>query len=306
VDKPDEKPRPRFKLPLYGQLKEHVSFSELKLFNECQWRWLLRKVMGHDVIDRSFQMDFGKAVHSGMEVLYSPDGTVEKATAHALAMYDEALGTLQLTHPSDIAEATRIRDSIPQFYRDCLVSPELKGITTLRSELALMLPINRTDGLELKFKGFIDIVFVKKTPGGKKTVIYIADFKTCQWGWPRDKLGDISVTAQILLYKHFFCKLTGADPKNVKTAFILLKKKPRKDDITVQVLDVSPGPKMVSHAIEWMQQTITDMHRYDYEQNYNACRSEWVDRETEETRRAECQFLGTDLCPGSAEAWAGS
>lgn len=303
MDKP-EKPRPRFKLPLYGQLKEHVSFSELKLFSECQWRWLLKKAMGHDTLDRSFQMDFGKAVHSGMEVLYSPDGNVDKATAHAMASYEEALKTLKFEYPSDEAEAMRIKDCIPGFFRDCLISPELKGITTLRSELALMLPIARTDGLEMKFKGFIDIVFVKKR--GKKTVIYIADFKTCQWGWPRDKLGDISVIGQILLYKHFFCKLTGADPRNVKTAFILLKKRPRKDDIAVQILEVSPGPKPVRLAIEWMQQVITDMHRYEYERNYNACRREWTDKETGDVRRADCPFLGTDLCPGSAEAWSGS
>ena len=299
-----ERPRPRTKLPLYGQLREHVSFSELRLFSECQWRWLLRKVMGHDVPERSFHMDFGKAVHSGMELLYGPDGSVDRASERALGMYDAALAEFPAEHPTDATEAVRIRDCIPEFYRDCLACPELQGITTLRSELALMEDIGRTDGLTLKFKGFIDIVFVKRL--ARKTVIYIADFKTCQWGWPRDKLGDITVTAQILLYKHFFCKLTGADPKNVKTAFILLKKRPREGDVRVQVLDVSPGPKMVSQAIEYMQRSITEMHSYDYEQNFNACRRTWTDRETKEERTSSCQFLGSDLCPGSTEAWAGS
>lgn len=302
--KPDEKPRPRTALPLYGQLKEHVSFSELKLFSECQWRWLLRKVMDRGAQEESFHMDFGKAVHSGMEVLYSPGGSVEAATAHALGLYDEALKDADISHPSDRAEAHRIRDCVREFYRDCLLSPELKGITTLRSELALMEDIGRTDGLNLRFKGFIDIVFVKRLK--RKTVIYIADFKTCQWGWPADRLGDITVTAQILLYKHFFCKMTGADPKNVKAAFILLKKRPREGDIRVQVLDVSPGPKAVTQAIEHMQRTISEMHSYTYEQNFNACRRTWIDRETKEERTATCQFLGSDLCPGSAEADAGS
>lgn len=291
-------------LPLYGQLREHVSFSELRLFSECQWRWLLRKVMGHDVQDQSFHMDFGKAVHSGMELLYGKDGSVDKAAEHALAMYDASLAATPPTHPSDLAEATRIRDCIRRFYRDCLVCPELRGITTLRSELRLMQDIDRTDGLALKFKGFIDIVFVKKLK--RKTVIYIADFKTCQWGWASEKLGDITVTAQILLYKHFFCKLTGADPKNVKTAFVLLKKRPREDDITVQVLEVSPGPKMVNQAIEYMQRSISEMHSYEYEQNFNACRRTWIDRETQQERSSSCQFLGSELCPGSTEAWAGT
>src|SRR5690606_18392743 len=154
----------RVHLPLYGQLKEHVSFSELRLFNECEWKWVLTKILGQQTEERSYQMDYGKAVHSGMEVLYGRDGTVGGATEHALKLYDEALSTLDLNHPSDRAEAYRIRDSIPSFYRDCMECEELKGITTLRSELALMQPISRTDGLDIKFKGFIDIVFVKVLP----------------------------------------------------------------------------------------------------------------------------------------------
>lgn len=297
----------RVHLPLYGQLKEHVSFSELRLFNECQWKWALRKVFGMETDDRSFQMDFGKAVHSGMEVLYGPGGSVEKATEHALRLYDESLKTLNLSHPSDAAEAHRIRDSIPKFYRDCMVCPELEGITTLKSELALMQPIARTDGLDIKFKGFIDIVYVKKLK--RKTVIYIADFKTCQWGWPAEKFQDIEVISQLLLYKHFFCKMTGADPRNVSTAFILLKKKPRRTspkgvepeeyDLTVSVEKVGAGPKMTERALEYLQTTISGMHTYSYEKNYGACKRSWIDKDTNEERVATCPFHETEACPAA-------
>lgn len=295
----------RVHLPLYGQLKEHVSFSELRLFNECEWKWVLIKVFGKQTEDRSFQMDFGKAVHSGMEVMYGPGGSPEKATEHALKMYDEALKTLDLSHPSDRAEAYRIRDSIPKFYRDCTVCPELEGIVTLKSELQLMQDIARTDELQIKFKGFIDIVFVKKLK--RKTVIYIADFKTCQWGWPADKFQDIEVISQLLLYKHFFCKMTGADPKNVSTAFILLKKKPRRIslkgvepeeyDLTVSVEKVGAGPKATERALEYLQHTISGMHSYGYERNYESCKRSWVDKETNEERVVVCPFHGTPDCP---------
>lgn len=306
--------RPRINLPLYGQLKEHVSFSELRLFNECQWKWVLLKVFGEQVEEKSFQMDFGKAVHSGMEHLYAPGGTAESSAAHALEMYDEALKTLDITHPSDAAEAHRIRDCIPGFYRDCLACPELQGITTLKSELRLMEDVARTDGLLVKFKGFIDIVFVKKLK--YKTVIYIADFKTCQWGWPAKKFQDIEVISQLLLYKHFFCKMTGADPKNVSAAFILLKKKPKviSDkgvepvvyDLTVDVEKISAGPKATEKALEYMQTTITGMHSYGYEQNFGSCVRSWIDKETKEERFVKCPFVGTEKCPGSTETAAGS
>jgi len=294
----------RVHLPLCGQLKEHVSFSELRLFNECQWKWVLLKVFGEQTEDRSFQMDFGKAVHSGMEVMYGSDGSIEKATENALAIYDEALKTLDLSHPSDRAEAHRIRDCIPGFYRDCAVCPELQGIKTLKSELQLMQPIDRTDGLNVKFKGFIDIVFVKKLK--RKTVIYVADFKTCQWGWPAKKFQDIEVISQLLLYKHYFCKMMGADPKNVSLAFILLKKKPKDGELCVEVAKISAGPKATEAALNYMQKAITGMHSYSYEKNYGSCVRSWKDPETKEERVVRCPFAGTDKCPGSAETTTGS
>lgn len=294
----------RVHLPLFGQLRDRVSFSELRLFGECSWRWVLQKVFGLEHEERSFQMDFGKAVHSGMEVMYGPEGSVEAATRHALEIYDEALKTLKLTHPSDVAEANRIRDCIPKFYRDCAVCPELQGIKTLKSELRLAQPILRTDGLEINFKGFIDIVFVKQLK--RKSVIYIADFKTCQWGWPAKKFQDIEVISQLLLYKHFFCKMMGADPKNVSLAFILLKKKPRDGDLSVDVVKISAGPKATEHALKYLQDTISEMHSYSYEKKYDACVRHWVDKETGEDRFSKCPFVGTESCPGSAEVSAGS
>jgi len=297
----------RVHLPVYGQLKEHVSFSELRLFKECAWKWFLTKVAGHAPTDRSFQMDFGKAVHSGMEMLYGPDGgDADRAHAHALSLYEEALSTIGELHPTDQKEADRLRGYIlPKMFHDCLNSPDLQGIRPLKSELQLMEQIMRTDGLNVKFKGFIDFLFVKKLK--TKTVIYIADFKTCQWGWPASKLQDIEVISQILLYKHFFCKLTGADPKNVTAAFILLKKKPKRTspkgvlpevfDLSVEVLKVGAGPKATERALEYLQSSISGMHSYSYDRNFKACVRSWTDQETKEERMVSCPFMGTDLCP---------
>ncbi len=293
---------PRVRLPLYGQLREHVSFSEVRLFNECGWKWVLLKLYGIRVEDGSFQMEFGKAAHSGMEVLYAPETLhdVGVATRHALGIYDEALARMEPgLHPSDLKEARRIRDFLPMFYRDCLVCPELQGIRTLRSELRLMEQIERNDGLSVKFKGFIDITYVKRLK--RKTVIYIADFKTCQWGWPAAKLQDIEVISQILLYKHFFCKMTDADPRNVSVAFILLKKRPKEGDLTVSVERISAGPKATQHALDYLQRAITGMHSYSYEMNLASCKRGWTDSETKEERVATCPFLGTTDCPGSVE-----
>lgn len=301
----------RVHLPLFGQLKEHVSFSELRLFNECNWKWVALKVFGKQLDERSFHMDFGKAVHAGMELLYAKgEGDPIRAAFYALLIYDQALSTIGELHPTDAKEAERLRHLLPAIFRDSLACPDLQGIIPIKSELRLFESISRTDGLDVKFKGFIDIIFVKKLK--RKTVIYIADFKTCSWGWPAKKFQDIEVISQILLYKHFFCKVTGADPKNVTAAFILLKKKPKLlspkgvqpevFDLSVEVVKISAGPKATQQALDYMQRSITGMHSYSYEKNYASCKRSWIDSETEEERVACCPLLDTEDCPGSAEA----
>jgi hypothetical protein len=232
-----------------------------------------------------------------MEALYDREspGDVGRASDLALGMYDAALLDYPNMHPSDFEESRRIRPLLPRFYNDCLRSPELQGIRSLVSELRIMQPISRTDVLQLMFKGFIDITFIKRLK--RKTVIYIADFKTCSWGWPAAKFQDIEVISQLLLYKHFFCKMMGADPRNVSVAFILLKKDPRaEDELTVDVRKVSAGPKTTEQALEYMQRAIDGMHTYSYERNLDACERIWTDRRTKQERRSSCPFLDTDDC----------
>lgn len=300
----------RVHLPIVGQLKEHVSFSELNLFNECGWKWVNTKILGNGKEERAIAMDFGKAVHAGMETMFSGEIPTEPEVAAAVCTeeFAKSLETMGELHVSDAKEAKRLAALAPSFFSDVLKCPELQGIKPLRSELQLYEKIERIDGLDIKFKGFIDIIFVKKLK--TKSVIYIADFKTCMWGWPATKYRDIKVISQILLYKHFFCKLTGADPKNVTAAFILLKKTPpitsKKGvepityEASVEVVKIGAGPKAMQAAVDYLQKSITGMHSGTYIKNFEACKRSWIDRETKEERTSCCQYLDTPDCTRSA------
>jgi ATP-dependent helicase/DNAse subunit B len=295
----------KVRLPLYGQLKQHVSFSEIGQFNDCQWKWVLNKVFGIERVDRSLAMDFGTAVHAGMEFMFGEVGSiksVEDTLLVARAAFDKKLEGVTLTD-TEQQEFAELLDILPRIFTDVLACPDLQDIRPVKSELNLYEDIARTDGLTVKFKGFIDFIFVKKLK--TKTVIYIADFKTCKWGWPAKKLQDIRVTAQLLLYKHFFCKLTGADPKNVTAAYILLKKTPRKDDASVEVVKIGSGPKAIQQALDYLQGTITKMHGFEYSKNFEACETRWVDQKTKQERSFCCPFYKQE-CSGSAEVAAGS
>lgn len=279
---------------MLGQLKAHVSYSEVRQFNQCEWKWYLNVILKQQVEERALAMEFGSAIHSALELMYGPERlSVEDATNKALEEFEKNLEGLELREDEG-RELMKLSWLVPRILRDCTTNEDLQGIVPLKTELRIMEPIARTDGLNLNFKGFVDFIFEKKLK--RKRVIYIADFKTCQWGWLPQKLMDPEVCAQILLYKYFFCRLTGADPKDVTCAFILLKKNPRPGDSHVQVCKVGGGPKALERAIEYLQTTITKMHSGSYKMNTESCVFSWIDRATEELREIRCPYLGTDLC----------
>jgi hypothetical protein len=277
-----------------GQLKAHVSYSEVRQFNQCEWKWYLNQILKQQVEERALAMEFGSAIHSALELMYGPEKlSVDEASWKALEEFEKNLVGLELTE-NEGRELMKLTWLVSRILNDCTTNEDLQGIVPLKTELRIMEPIARTDGLDIKFKGFVDFIFQKKLK--RKTVIYIADFKTCQWGWLPQKLMDPEVCAQILLYKYFFCRLTGIDPRDVTCAFILLKKNPRPGDSHVQVCKVGGGPKALDAAIEYVQSTITRMHSGSYRMNTDSCIFSWTDRATDELREIRCPYLNTDLC----------
>lgn len=286
-------------LPLYGQLRDRVSFSEIGLFSDCQWKWALTKVFSQEKIEESFQMSFGKSIHLGLESLYNGSMSLEESIEIAESGYKQSLDKLfDSLSDEDKIESERLKTLIPKFLNDCLNCEELKDIISLKTEYPLKINIARNDGLDILFKGFIDIVFIKKLK--TKSVIYIADFKTCSWGWPYKKFKDIKVISQLLLYKHFFCKELKADPKNISLAFILLKKKPKDGDSTITFQKINASDTQIYEAIQYLQNAITDMHSYSYEKNLDSCQKKFVTKEGIE-KIYTCNFFETDLCTKSSE-----
>lgn len=267
----------------------------MRLFKSCEVKWLLSKIGEEAADERSLPMEFGSAIHSAMELMWDPDSntSVERAGEIFIEQFDKNCIGLELSTDED-EEHLRLRELGPRMLSDAWTCPELQGIRPLSTELDLMEPIMRTDGLDMKFKGFVDFIFVKQLK--RKRVIYVADFKTCTWGWPAKKAMDPEVTAQVLLYKHFLCRMLGADPSDVTAAFILLKKTPRDGDPSVEVLKIPSGPKAVRSAVDLLQSTITAMNSGSYRRNRDVCTRTWTDRKSGEERTFRCPFLGVQ-CP---------
>lgn len=281
---------------LAGQtLRSHISYSELRLFDQCQYKWHLSKVQDKALEERALAMEFGTAMHAAMELMWGSSEMPNQSEIEQrfFSSFEENCVGLQLSQ-QEARERDRLIVVAPKMLSDARACPELQGIKPLAAELDLMEPIQRTDGLDVKFKGFVDFVYTKQL--ARKRVVYVADFKTCAWGWPAKKAMDPLVQAQVLLYKHFLCKLLDAEPRDVTAAFILLKKSPPVGVSSVELLRVGGGPKAMQRALDFMQSSITAMHSGLYERNRRECVRGWTDRETGEETVVRCPFLGSD-CP---------
>ena len=124
----------------------------------------------------------------------------------------------------------------------------------------------------LTFKGFIDGVLKVPKKRGKGYEYWIIDWKTAgAWGWRREKKQDLGMTAQLILYKHFWAKKHGIPLKDIRCAFILLKRgaKPGK---VCDIVKVSVGPKTYEKGLKLMRNMIKTVRRGMFLKNRHSCK----------------------------------
>lgn len=277
-------------------MRSHVSYSELSSFADgCQWRWKLRYLDGLYKNEYSIHFDFGTAMHEALEAHYrrvDPVGIDE-----AVRLFDARF--VQLTTENDSkyerppkpSDVQGMLESGLRILRHFGETPELQGLEVVHNELKLLQPIDREDGLKIDFKGYVDLVLKGKDKKGK-TLLWICDFKTCSWGWDRNTRQDRWKHYQVFLYKHFLCKRFDLDPKNVRCAFILLKKRPAKGVHPIEFFPVSAGPVSVQRALDVLNESITEMATREKDMSFAKDRSKCVNKYGQ-----SCPFLHTEHCP---------
>mgnify|MGYP002527862756 CR=1 FL=1 len=118
---------------------------------------------------------------------------------------------------------------------------------------------------DYKYKGYIDLVL--KTNDGK---YHIIDWKSCSWGWNRDKKRDRLITYQLTLYKLFFAQKHNIDPKNIKTYFGLLKRTAKENQI--EIFEVSSGVQKTKNALNLMQTAVYNITNERFIKNKLSCK----------------------------------
>ena len=267
--------------------KKHVSFSEIKMWKECAYKHKLTHIDKIDVFEPSPFLDFGTAVHEGCESI------VEKKSPNRKKLVED-IRKAWLTHGFDNPDwvekqpgwykyapvdewvnwANNMWDDIPRF-----LSEQFPNWETVIAEEELYEPIENTG---LSFKGFIDAIIKIPKNNGDGFIYWIIDWKTANaYGWRREKKQDILMTAQLILYKHFWAKKHNIPLKDIRCGFILLKRGGKPGNMC-DLVTVSVGPKAIDKALKIMRSMIKNVEKKFSLKNRNSC--------------TYCPYKGTEHC----------
>jgi len=276
-------------LPLLANGKPHVSYSEVSTWASCAWRHKLIYIDGLKSNDVSPYLDYGTILHDAAEG-FLQTRKIDLTVVHSKIC--EAWKLNGFDTPEFIKAQTARADSQGWKYKHVPLQGWLDSATNALTQLPgwfdekypgwkivaaehrLYESIDNTVG---KFKGFIDCII--ELPNGKQIII---DWKTSgPGGWRREKQRDFLTLAQVALYKSFWMQVTGLDSKNIKVAFVLLKRdaKPGK---SVSVVEVSAGPVVMTKTMKMVTNMLKGMNRGMALKNKHSCKF--------------CEFSGTEHC----------
>ena len=233
-------------------MRKHISFSELKIWNECAFK---HKLVYIDEVKKflgSEHTAFGTAMHYVCEVLMKDNF----ATNLHEVFEKKFLNELKFLKKSNVEINSKLVQDMRSQSKNIIsfilpaVKKQFKNFDLISIEEKLFEAIENNDQ---KFKGFVDLVI--QTSDG---MYHVIDWKTCSWGWDSRRKNDRMTSYQLTLYKHFFAKKHNIDVSNVDTHFALLKRTAKTNN--VEIFRVTSGPKKTQNAIKLLNQALYNIN----------------------------------------------
>lgn len=213
--------------------KEHnsISFSQYSLWLNCPHSWYLKYVKDEDPFKYNIHMMFGSSIHDTIQnyidIMYNESGVAADEIDLENFFDERFVGSYKKfyeKHKYHFSTADELRE----FYQDGAAivnyfkNERLKFFSRKNYKLlGIELPLIQEIKKNLFFKGYLDVVLYNTLT----EEIEIFDFKTSTRGWFDKDKKDEGKTSQLLLYKDFFSKQYGVDPKKIKVEFLILKRK---------------------------------------------------------------------------------
>ena len=275
---------------------KHISYSEWKNWHICPHYHKLTYIDKVTQFQGNIFTAFGKALHTVCELtLTSPEKYRGSGTIEALVK-EQFLKELKALPEDEQQRAKRDFklkewlvsgvEIIPDLYR-CLTEKFGKlgeDWEVLAAEEQLYEPITEFTEAEKNFKGFIDLVVMSK----KDKKVHLIDWKTCSWGWKREKKSDTILSYQLVYYKHFWSRKYDVDPKDVDCHFVLLKRT-AKAGKKAEFVRVTAAKKRTTDALNTLTKALHNINKKNYIKNRTAC-TDCKDR------FGACEFYQTEHC----------
>ena len=255
--------------------EKKISFSELKIWNECSFKHKLSYIDGIKKFTGNEYTAFGTAVHHVCEsmVLNESVDCIEifkKKFIEEIKSLDD-VENLNKKLVLDMKEqGEQLFEFVLPSLREKFPGYEVVSVEELLYEKITEFQTN------FSFKGFIDLVL--KTPDGK---YHIIDWKTCSWGWDARRKNEKMTVYQLSFYKNYYSKKYNIDPERIETHFALLKRTAKKDKI--EIFRVSNKDKRIENAVSLLNRALVHINNKNYIKNKLSCN--------------RCEYYKTPHCP---------
>jgi RecB family exonuclease len=222
--------------------KESVSYSEIVTHMECSYRHYLKYIEKIELDEPTEHTEFGQVIHKILETYLKERKML--SVDEAKIQLTEAFSKLK---NFESLQEKDWHDSIEPILKDAakFLDEKFPGWVFVDSEAELYEPI---EGTNKKFKGYIDAIIKTPKKRGQGWNYHILDWKTTSWGWKPEKKTDFKKIIQLAFYKIFWSNKTNIPLKDIKTAFILLKRNVKKEHC--ELVPVYVGKKTIEKAME--------------------------------------------------------
>ena len=251
--------------------KETISFSELSIWGNCSFKHKLKYIDKIDLEkDNEFPV-FGKAIHASCEN-FLQTRIMDKLIC--IEYLKKEWIKLAFENVEDwIKIAENVLEEIPDF-----LNKNFPNWEYVSAEEQLYEPIK---GFEhIKFKGFIDAIIKVKDENGLD-VYWIIDWKTATF-WSKYKKSDPLVRSQLVYYKNLWSVKKNIPIKQIKCAFILLKRKGTKGKLC-ELVPVSAGTLSSDRAFYSIENMVYALNNGRFLKNKINCKF--------------CPYAETSYCP---------
>ena len=263
-------------VPSFPTGKLTVSFTELSGWAQCTWRHKLKFIDGIGEWEDSPYNIFGSAVHESCAV-YLKTRKIDLQVAYDYLnehwsdqvenarFYNRGVKRAKELRPKEwwIELVGKIMADVPDF-----LDTQFPGWKFISAEERLNEPI---EGHRLNFKGFIDGVLAVPNKRGQ-IKYWVIDWKTAGWGWPLRKKRDFMVQLQLMLYKIFWSQKADIPLKDVRCAFVLLKRDDKvKPGERCELLPISLGPTTRQRSLAVIDDFVATVEHGIALKNRNSC-----------------------------------